>query len=35
MIVIDAVDFIVNIDGKWYAIQAFVADTASEAARMI
>lgn len=35
MIVINTVNFIIHIDGEWNAVQAFIADTASEAARMI
>lgn len=35
MIVVDAVDLVIHIDGEGNSIEAFVADAAAKAARMI
>lgn len=35
MIIIDTVNFVVNVHRKWNSVQTLVADAASEASRMI
>lgn len=35
VIVVDAIDLVVSVHSEWHSVQAFVADAAPEASRMV